>query len=457
MIEHIHSQKMRAFCARALENAEMTEIAEHLAACHECRRLFPEVFQEMNDHQPVSLNLSPELLFRHEHLDFEQLVSLADNNIDDEDREIVNIHLRACERCREDVRSFLAFRRQIKSAINIGLATGQPVKWTEKLSGWLYRPKAQLRPLYAGAVIVALGLALLAFFLLRDDGKKDQRALTTPSPETITPSPQPSVTASIPAPHSKSYEEPNRISGGKQSEQPTPAHGIGPTSDKDIIASLRDGDRKIVVSRTGAVRGIEAVPDGLRQPIRDALLSQEIGKPESLNEIAGEQGAARGNNDKKSPFKLLRPGKNVIAEDQPVFEWQAVEGASNFEVQVADSRGREVANSGRLPASVTHWSPATPLKRGVIYGWAVTAIVNGQTVTSPVPTAPEMKFKVLEAPKMRQLEQLRGRGFSHLALGVFYAREGMPAEAEREFQVLVNDNPDSQIAANLLRVVQSWR
>src|SRR5262245_52604994 len=222
MIEHIRSQKMRAFCVRALENAEMVEMAEHLAACPLCRRLFLEVFQEMNDHQPVSLNLSPELLFRHEHLDFDQLVSLADDNIDDEDREIINIHLCVCGRCREDVRSFLEFRRQIESAINISPAPGQPVKWTEKLSGWLYRPKAQLRPLYAGTIIVALGLALLAFFLLRDDGKKDQRALTTPSPETITPSPQPSV-----------------------SEQPTPIHGIGPTTDKDIIASLRDGGRKI--------------------------------------------------------------------------------------------------------------------------------------------------------------------------------------------------------------------
>ena len=102
-------------------------------------------------------------------------------------------HLRACERCREDVRSFLEFRRQIESAINIIPAAGQPVKWTERISGWLYRPKAQLRPLYAGTVIVALGLALLAFFLLRDDGAKDQRALTTPSPEIITPSPQPSA------------------------------------------------------------------------------------------------------------------------------------------------------------------------------------------------------------------------------------------------------------------------
>jgi hypothetical protein len=314
-----------------------------------------------------------------------------------------------------------------------------------------------LRPLYAGAVIVAFGLALLAFFLLRDGGKKDQRALTTPSPETITPSPQPSVTASIPAPNSKHNDETNQISGGKQSEQPTSAHGIGPATDKGIIALLRDGDREIVVSRTGAVRGIEAIPDNLRQPIRDALLSQKLRKPELLNEIVSNQGVARGNNEKKSTFRLLRPGRNVIAEDQPGFEWQAVEGASNFEVQIADSRGREVAKSGQLPASATQWSPVTPLRRGVIYSWAVIAIINGQTVTSPAPTEPEMKFKILEASKMRQLEQLRVRGFSHLALGVFYAREGMLAEAEREFQLLVKDNPASQIAASLLRAVQLWR
>jgi hypothetical protein len=147
----------------------------------------------------------------------------------------------------------------------------------------------------------------------------------------------------------------------------------------------------------------------------------------------------------------------VIAEDRPIFEWQMVEGASIFEVKIADSRGREVANSGPLPASATQWSPATPLRRGIIYRWAVSVIINGQTVTSPAPTTPEMKFKILEASKMRQLEHLRGRGFSHLALGVFYAREGMLAEAEHEFQALVNENPDSQITANLLSAVQSWR
>jgi hypothetical protein len=68
-----------------------------------------------------------------------------------------------------------------------------------------------------------------------------------------------------------------------------------------------------------------------------------------------------------------------------------------------------------------------------------------------------MKFKVLEAAKARQLRSLKSRANSHLALGVFYALEGILDEAEREFQLLVNDNPDSPIAAKLLRTVQSWR
>src|SRR5262249_8316065 len=114
-------------------------------------------------------------------------------------------------------------------------------------------------------------------------------------------------------------------------------------------------------------------------------------------------------------------------------------------------------NSGRLSASAGQWSPATSLRRGVIYSWAVTAIVNGQTVTSPAPTAPEMKFKILDASKMRQLEQLRGRGFSHLALGVSCAAEGIRRGAARESQALVNDNPDSKTPANLVPPDQAWR
>jgi len=56
-----------------------------------------------------------------------------------------------------------------------------------------------------------------------------------------------------------------------------------------------------------------------------------------------------------------------------------------------------------------------------------------------------------------ELDNLKIRSQSHLALGVFYAREGMIAEAEREFQILVQKNPHSRVAIKLLKNIQSWR
>ena len=51
---------------------------------------------------------------------------------------------------------------------------------------------------------------------------------------------------------------------------------------------------------------------------------------------------------------------------------------------------------------------------------------------------PEAKFKVLEEMKARELNRLK-RANSHLALGVFYALEGMTTEAEKEFQILADN------------------
>jgi hypothetical protein len=457
MVEHIHSQQMKAFCARALEKTEMVATAEHLAVCPECHQLFQRVFQEMNDHQPASISLSPELLFRQEHLDFDQLTSLADDNLDDEEKEIINIHLRVCERCREDVRSFLEYRRQIESGLNVRYAPEQPAERPQKLSsrwGWL---TVRWKPLYAGAIAVAILIALLAIFFLQDGHKKDQGVMNTPSPDIGAPSPKPSITASVPERPSRHDEEPKQISEGGASKLPGAKPKSFPSAPQDVVATLRDNSRTIVIDRSGAVRGLDDVSAGLQRSIKETLLSQELRRPDNLDEIAGASGPSRGEVDKKSPFKLLYPVRTVIAEVRPVFKWQSIEGASSYEVQVADSRGREIANSKQLPATTTQWTPPVPLKRGVIYSWAVSATINGQIVVMPSPSAPEMKFKVLEAAKTRQLRSLKSRANSHLALGVFYALEGILEEAEREFQLLANDNPDSPIAAKLLRTVQSWR
>ncbi len=124
---------------------------------------------------------------------------------------------------------------------------------------------------------------------------------------------------------------------------------------------------------------------------------------------------------------------------------------------MVNSNNHEVARSPELPATTNEWKTSLPLKRGVVYTWIVTALVDGEEVTAPAASESEMRFKVLEAKTLIELNRLEGRASSHLARGVWYARTGMLGEAEREFQLLVNDNPRSPLARKLPDTVRSWR
>jgi hypothetical protein len=55
-----------------------------------------------------------------------------------------------------------------------------------------------------------------------------------------------------------------------------------------------------------------------------------------------------------------------------------------------------------------------------------------------------------------ELNQLK-KSDSHLALGIFYARVGLVTESEREFQKLVQLNPQSELPRRLLQSVRNLR
>ena len=93
------------------------------------------------------------------------------------------------------------------------------------------------------------------------------------------------------------------------------------------------------------------------------------------------------------------------------------------------------------------------LKRGQVYTWTIRAVNKEGNLSE---AASQGKFKILREDALRKLNQLKGRR-SHLALGLFYAREGMISESEREFAILAKDNPDSALAKKLLREVRAWR
>ena len=121
-----------------------------------------------------------------------------------------------------------------------------------------------------------------------------------------------------------------------------------------------------------------------------------------------------------------------------------------------DANGRQVGQSEELPPTKTQWRAPAALRRGQIFSWMVTAVVDGKKVVSPSASVSEIKFAVLSTENLQELTSLK-KSNSHLALGVSYARAGLLNEAEREFQSLVKLNPQSELPRKLLQSVRNLR
>ena len=99
--DHPSTSQLEQFCVSALADNETAAVATHLADCSSCDQRFVEELRRQVGSGPFTFTLEPEFSFRHDHLDFDLLVKLADNKLDPELREIIDIHLTTCETCRE--------------------------------------------------------------------------------------------------------------------------------------------------------------------------------------------------------------------------------------------------------------------------------------------------------------------------------------------------------------------
>lgn len=440
MIDHASREQIEGFCARTLDPPQLTAIGGHIACCDSCLQLFRETLRQKRNYAPVQISLSPDHWFKDDHLDYEQLVGFVDERMDDEEREIASIHLQSCARCHSDVRSFLEYRRESKPEMLVRYAPEEGRKTAGKLLDWWRWPWTHWKPVYAAAMLAVFGTAIIVtIFLWREKTGDQQMQRTVAQPADA--SPKPSVVASVSPTVVRSADDLNQSSTNRLPAPPN----LGAT------------DSQPQASKLGGPVALKGLSPEMQGAIKEALLVAEIKKPDALMELVGVRGPERGVADQKFGFRLLSPGGLVVLNDRPTFKWEPLDGATSYRVLVADNANQEVAASGPLPPAITQWAPPSPLKRGDLYTWVVIATINNAEVTAPAATAPEMKFKLLSDEKAKELARLRQITRSHLALGVFYAREGMLKEAEREFQQLVNDNPNSPIALKLLRTVQSWR
>ena len=400
-MEHLTQKQVEGYSLRQLPAAELLAVSDHLGECDACRlrvesdaaffALHEEAFSENGNAV---------------HLTAEQTADYVDKDLSGEALQMVNDHLTGCEHCALAVADLRAFRNEIAPSLDRDYGpTSSPARvgWREKFVSLF---KVAPVPAFGGAALAMLLLAAIAWIIWRTPKETHQEVVVAPTPVS---QPTPLVEPSLPT-------------------QPAPV----------VVAQLNDG----------------AVPPAYQDRVKKVLASQKIERSSQLQGLSRPSSTLMGADSKSLPFAVVEPVGKVVLSNQPAFRWSALEGATGYVVEVYDDQFKLVASSPELTSR--SWTIAQPLTRGKVYSWQVKATKDGQEVTSPRPPAPQAKFRVLDQTKANEIAKAkRAYGSSHLTLGLLYADAGLLREAEQEFRLLRRANPDSEIARNLLRQIQS--
>ena len=413
-LEHLSEKQLTGYRERSLDPQELLAVDRHLASCDLCHERLTRI--------PYGASI----LFASEdepfHLDYEQhLEPYVDGKANEIDREIVDSHVAMCSRCATDLEELLELKRQ------------QPVVVIAETASKRRRWFSQLRwsPAWAMAAVIAavLGLSGGVFLWTRHSApvaiqqeKTVSSVVTQPSPAT-TPSPEIDSLNSL-------------------REAP--------------LLVLNDASCQFRLYKDGHLETPQELPPDLKHSIERALSTHRLGASPALRGWATGAGKLRSGFWTPSTFVPLDPVGNVVETERPTFRWRALEGAQHYLVTVFDAKLRQVASSG--PVMRAEWTIPNALQRGITYSWQITAVKAGEMIVSPKPPLPEARFRVLDQHGVDALAKLRqSAGSSHLAMGVFYWKHGLLAEAEHEFQALANANPDSSVAKELLANLKSHR
>ena len=434
MTHHLSKSQVERFSVSALTEDEAAAAAVHMADCQDCHQRFVAELNHQRGSIPFSFTLDPEFWFRDDHVDFDLLVGLADETLDQDTQEIIGIHLKTCETCREHVRSFLAFRKTSAGEINVSYARPDYASTQTLVPAAPWWRGLVTRPSYAIGAVVLLAIAVLIGVIALN---KSSGPLEASNKDQANTGAERNPDVSPP-------RSPDTVS--------TPAS----VDDSAQVAKLNDGGGEVTIDKSGRVTGLDNVSETSRQYIARAALSEQIQPADVLRRLSGQQSGLRGDGNNGKAFKLSYPSRRVVTDDRPTFRWESLSGVTNYRVYVLDANGDQVAQSEELPPIQTQCKPASPLRRGQIFSWVVTALIDGKELVSPSASTPEVKFAILSSNDLNELNQLK-KSDSHLALGIFYARVGLLTEADRELQKLIRLNPHSDLPRKLLQSVRSAR
>ncbi len=445
MTGHLSPEQKGLYLERALPPAELLAADDHLASCEACRGSLRERAAEK---RPLVAALGSLLPAERTaaHLTYEQLAAYVDHEAGAAEREAIESHLGVCSMCKEEARDLFAFRETMAAS---PAQAAEPARARWSLAAFWHTNALRL---YGAAAVILLATGIALWLFLKPsrtvevaDVRPTPTPTASPTEPRVTPTPTPEVPQEV-----EVADVPPQQPPVKMGQPPAP-----PVRPSVTVVALNDGPTRVAVDDRGRVQGLDLLSAEDRRAVSNALLSGRIERPDALAGLGPKTETLMGTPG-APVFDLKSPVGRVVRTDAPTFRWQPLEGASGYTVNVYDTDFNKVATAEALTG--TEWTPGRALARGRLYTWQVTALKDGQEITSPAPPAPQARFRILGQAESSRLERAeRLHPDSHLTLGVLYAQSGLLDEAEKEFQALVEANPDSARARALLKNLRALR
>ena len=440
MSEHLSAELVRLFHLQSLIASERFYIRDHVMKCDQCRNL-------AIDEQSLSIGLhdladalAPTPNRGAFHLEYETIEGYVENTLDQPESAEVDQHLEACLECSRDVKDLRESLETMAKAAST--SSNQPTNMGIQDPLLQFSWFGLRRPLRIAAAALAILAVITVIVILK---LKIQRPGEPPNSPQFAAGPSSSPGESM-SPQAISSPKPTPTQSPRKPSEISPLHA-SPT------VALIDRGKRVFLDANGKLHGLESIPNRSQLATRDALREQTIKHPQVLNELENAEGAMRAPSGNDDVAKILYPANIVIEEGRPVFSWAPANNASGYRVEIADSRYQSVMKSDVLPATTTSWTASAPLRRGQNYSFVIRIFrVDGHAESISAPKS----FRILDEDKLRELIRLKETSDSHLALGVFYAREGMLRAAMDQFEQLIRENPSSELPRKFLRIVQSW-
>lgn len=432
MSAHLSNEIVERFHSRSLAGGDRGVIYDHILGCETCRQLVVTSQAEAVALRNIGDHLLPLEGEEPYHIDPATIEAFVDETLDALDRSTAKLHLEDCAECSAEVTDLRESLATMKAAAPAGGHQSREIRSSRRVVFTM-----PMRIAAMVALITFAAIALVTVFRWRSSSP----SITTGSQPTPAASPQvPNL-----GPSPSTDVNPPTLAENPPPKEPREEH-------RKVIA--KDGPNEIAIDQSGNIVGVPSLPAESRNEMKEALTEQRLKRPSVLDDVASAEVSVRASNANEERIAIIYPTSTVIKDNKPTLRWKPSKTAEAYRLEIADETFHQVAKSDDLPATTQSWTPATALRRGGIYTWTLRGVNKEGDASSLVSQG---KFKVLREDKIRELNQLKTGSQSHLAFGLFYAREGMVADAEREFGILVKENPDSAVLKKLLRDVRSWR